>query len=97
MASLSVYKRNSIYMDITKLIETIGELGLEDTLEKYYDKPVEKETKSIVAGPSFLQFLSNIAKIHIAPGDVIALKYGSNVKFYMLSTTGTWDEILRLS
>jgi hypothetical protein len=97
MAILRVYKRNSTFMDITQLIENLSQLGLTNALEKYYNKPVERETKSIVAGPSFLQFLDNLFKIHITPGDVIELEYGNNIKYYMLSTTGTWDEILKLN
>lgn len=96
MAILRVYKRNSTFMDITRLIENLSQLGLTNALEKYYNKPVERETKSIVAGPSFLQFLDNLFKIHITPGDIIELEYGSSIKYYMLSTTGTWDEILKL-
>jgi hypothetical protein len=84
-------------MDMTQLIENLSQVGLTSALEKYYVKPVERETKSIVAGPSFLQFLDNLFKIHITPGDVIELEYGNNVKYYMLSTTGTWDEILKLN
>ena len=46
---------------------------------------------------SFLQFLDNLFKIHITPGDIIELEYGNNMKYYMLSMTGTWDEILKLN
>ena len=97
MATLRVYKRNSTLMDITQLIENLSQIGLTNALEKYYDKPVERQTKSIVAGPSFLQFLDNLFKIHITTGDIIELEYGNNIKYYMLSTTGTWDEILKLN
>ena len=54
-------------------------------------------TKSIVTGPSFLQSLDNSFKTHITLGDIIELKYGNNIKYYMLSTSGTWDEIAKLS
>jgi hypothetical protein len=97
MALLKVYKRNSIFMDTTQLIENLSQLGLGNALEKYYNKPKERETKSIVAGPSFLQFLNNLFQIQITPGDIIELEYGNNIKYYMLSMTGTWDEILKLS
>ena len=97
MAILRVYKRNSIFIDITHLIENLSQIGLGMALEKYYDKPAERETKSIVAGPSFLQFLDNLFHIHITPGDIIELEYGNNIKYYMLSMTGTWDEILKLN
>jgi len=97
MAILRVYKRNSIFMDITQLIENLSQLGLTNALEKYFNKPIERETKSIVAGPSFLQFLDNLFKTHITPGDIIELEYGNSIKYYMLSTSGTWDEILKLN
>lgn len=97
MAILRVYKRNSTFMDITQLIESLSQLGLTSALEKYYDKPIERMTKSIVAGPSFLQFLDNLFKTHITPGDIIELEYGNSIKYYMLSTSGTWDEILKLN
>ena len=70
---------------------------LGNALEKYYDKPVQRETKSIEAGPSFLLFLNNLFQSHITPGDIIELEYGNNIKYYMLSMTGTWDEILKLT
>jgi hypothetical protein len=54
MAILRIFKQKSVDMDISKLVETISQSGLEDGLQKFYDKPLEKETKSIVAGPSFL-------------------------------------------
>ncbi len=58
MAILRVYKRNSIFIDIIYLIENLSQIGLGNALEKYYDKPAERETKSIVPSPSFLQFLA---------------------------------------
>ena len=36
MAILRVYKRNSTFMDITQLIESLSQLGLTNALEKYY-------------------------------------------------------------
>jgi hypothetical protein len=65
-------------------------------LEKYYNKPYEKEAKSIVAGPSFLQFLNKLFHIQISAGDIINLESASHSKFYMLSLSGTWDEIIKL-
>ncbi len=65
-------------------------------LEKYYEKPVEKQAKSIVAGPSFLQFLDRLFKIQITAGDIIQLSSADQCKYYMLSATGTWDEIIKL-
>ena len=96
MATLRVYKRNSTFAELATLVEEIGELGLNDTLQKYYSKPVEKEARSIVAGPSFLQFLNKLFQTQISAGDVIQFESGDTSKYYMLSTTGTWDEIIKL-
>ena len=97
MAILRIYKQKSVDIDLFKLVEAISETGLEDGLQKFYDKPLEKETKSIVAGPSFLQFLRNLFRVQIAGGDIIQFEHKSNSKYYMLSATGTWDEIIKLS
>ena len=96
MATLMVYKRNSKFIDLSELVEDLSSLGLEDTLQKYYNKPLEKQARSIVAGPSFLQFLNRLFQIQITAGDIISLESGDLGKFYMLSTTGTWDEIIKL-
>jgi hypothetical protein len=96
MAILRVYKRNSTFMDLSDLVEEISRLGLVDALQKYHNKPLEKEAKSIVAGPSFLQFLNKLFHIHILAGDIIQFESGNNSKYYMLSVTGTWDEIIKL-
>ena len=96
MAILRVYKRNSTFMDLSDLVEEISRLGLVDALQKYHNKPLEKEAKSIVAGPSFLQFLNKLFQIHISAGDIIQFESGNNSKYYMLSATGTWDEIIKL-
>ena len=45
MAILRVYKRNSTFMDITQLIENLSHLGLTNALEKYFNKPIERETE----------------------------------------------------
>lgn len=50
-------------MDLANLVEEISRLGLVDALQKYHNKPLEKEAKSIVAGPSFLQFLNKLFQI----------------------------------
>ena len=94
MATLRVYKRNSTFAELATLVEEIGKLGLNDTLQKYYSKPVEKEARSIVAGPSFLQFLNKLFQTQISAGDVIQFESGDTSKYYMLSTSGTWDEII---
>ena len=93
MAILRVYKRNSTFMDLSDLVEQISRLGLVDALQKYHNKPLEKEAKSIVAGPSFLQFLNKLFQIQISTGDIIQFESGNNSKYYMLSVTGTWDEM----
>ena len=96
MAILRVYKRNSIFIDLANLVEEISRLGLVDALQKYHNKPLEKQAKSIVAGPSFLQFLNKLFQIQISAGDIIQFESGNNSKYYMLSVTGTWDEIIKL-
>jgi hypothetical protein len=96
MAILRVYKRNSTFMDLADLVEEISNLGLVDALQKYHNKPLQKEAKSIVAGPSFLQFLNKLFRIQITTGDIIQFESGNNSKYYMLSVTGTWDEIIKL-
>ena len=83
-------------MDLANLVEEISRMGLVDALQKYYNKPLEKEAKSIVAGPSFLQFLNKLFQIQISAGDIIQFESGNNSKYYTLSVTGTWDEIIRL-
>lgn len=96
MATLRVYKRNSIFIDLAHLVEAISESGLENELQKFYNKPLEKVSKSIVAGPSFLQFLNNLFQVQVSAGDIINFEHGNRTKYYMLSMTGTWDEIVRL-
>jgi hypothetical protein len=85
-----------MFMDLPELVDQISSLGLVDALQKYYDKPFEKEAKSIVAGPSFLQYLNKLFKILISAGDIIQFDSGNTSKYYMLSTAGTWDEIIKL-
>ena len=96
MAILRVYKRNSTFMDLSNLVEEISRLGLVDALQKYHNKPVEKEAKSIVAGPSFLQFLNKLFQVQISAGDIMQFESANDTKYYMLSVTGTWDEIIKL-
>ena len=96
MAILRVYKRNSTFIDLANLVEEISSLGLVDALQKYHNKPLEKQAKSIVAGPSFLQFLNKLFQIQISAGDIIQFESENNSKYYMLSVTGTWDEIIKL-
>jgi hypothetical protein len=89
MALLSVYKRNSTFIDVADLVEEISSLGLNDALQKYHNKALQREVKSIVAGPSFLQFLNKLFQIQIATRDIIQFESGDNSKYYMLSATGT--------
>lgn len=96
MAKLRVYKRNSEFIDLVDLVGEISSLGLNEGLQKYYNSPLEKEAKNIVAGPSFLQFLNRLFQIQIASGDIINLESESHAKYYMLSISGTWDEIIEL-
>ena len=96
MAILRIYKQKSVDIELSKLVEAISETGLEECLQKFYGRPLEKETKSIVAGPSFLQFLRNLFRVQIAGGDLIQFEHKTHSKYYMLSATGTWDEIIKL-
>lgn len=96
MATLTVYKKNSQFIDIVNLVEELGSVGLTNVLEKYYNKPLEREVNSIVAGPSFLEFLNKLFQVLITTGDIIYLESGDHSKYYMLSATGTWDEIIKL-
>lgn len=96
MANISVYKRNSKFIDLSDLVEELSNLGLIDTLGKHYNKPIEMEARSIVAGPSFLQFLNRLFQIQLTTGDIIQLQCEDHSKYYMLSATGTWDEIIKL-
>src|SRR5687768_18610118 len=92
MAKLKVYKRNPKFIDLVELVEDISSIGLVEGLEKYYNKPFEKEAKSIVAGPSFLQFLNRLFHIQITTGDIIHLESADHSKYYMLSAAGTWED-----
>ncbi len=83
-------------MDLTNLVEEISRSGLVDALQKYHNKPLEKEAKSIVAGPSFLQYLNRLFQIQISAGDIIQFESGNTSKYYMLSATGSWDEVIKL-
>jgi hypothetical protein len=96
MALLRIYKRNSVFIDVAELVEEISTLGIAEAMQKYHNKPLEKEAKNIVAGPSFLQFLNKLFKIHLITGDIIQFESENNSKYYMLSATGTWDEIIKL-
>ena len=96
MATIRVHKRNSTFVDLADLVEQLGDMGLQDTLKKYYNKPFEHEAKSIVAGPSFMQYLNKLFKIQIAAGDILQFESDNHNKYFMFSQTGTWDEIVKL-
>jgi hypothetical protein len=96
LAVIRVYKRNSTFVELPSLVEELSNIGLIETLKKYYDKPFEHEAKSIVAGPSFMQFLNKLFKTQIAAGDILQFESDKHDKFFMFSLTGTWDEIIKL-
>jgi hypothetical protein len=96
MASIRIYKRNSTFVELSTLVEELSNIGLTETLKKYYNTPMEHEAKSIVAGPSFMQFLNKLFKTQIAAGDILQFESDKHDKFFMFSLTGTWDEIIKL-
>ncbi|HKG70934.1 MAG TPA: hypothetical protein VKA87_03490 [Nitrososphaeraceae archaeon] len=96
MAIIRVYKRNSTFVELPSLVEELSNIGLHDTLKKYYNEPVEHKAKSIVAGPSFMQYLNKLFKIQIAAGDILQFESDKHDKFFVFSLTGTWDEIIKL-
>ena len=96
MATIRVYKRNATFVELSNLVEELSNIGLSDTLKKYYDKPFEHEARSIVAGPSFMQFLNKLFKTQIAAGDILQFESGNQNKYFMFSMSGTWDEIIKL-
>ncbi|MBV9179288.1 MAG: hypothetical protein JO297_19830 [Nitrososphaeraceae archaeon] len=62
-----------------------------DAIQKYHNKALEKEAKSIVAGPSFLQFLNKLFQIRISTGDIIQfdLRVAANTICYQQLGHGT--------
>jgi hypothetical protein len=96
MATIRVYKRNPTFVELPSLVEELSNVGLTETLKKYYNKPFEHEAKSIVAGPSFMQFLNKLFKTQIAAGDILQFESDNHNKYFMFSLTGTWDEIVKL-
>ena len=83
-------------MELPSLVEELSNIGLPDTLKIYYSKPVEHEAKSIVAGPTFIQYLNKLFRMQIAAGDILQFESDKHDKFFMFSMTGTWDEIIKL-
>jgi hypothetical protein len=96
MATIKIYKRNATYVDLAHLVEELSNIGLTEILKKYYNKSLEHEAKSIVAGPSFIQFLNKLFKTQIAAGDILQFESGNHDKYFMFSLSGTWDEIVKL-
>jgi hypothetical protein len=96
MARIRVHKRNATFVDLADSVEELGNIGLGEGLKKNYNKPLEHEAKSIVAGPSFMQYLNKLFKIQIAAGDILQFESNSQDKYFMFSLTGTWDEIIKL-
>ena len=96
MARIRLHKRNTTFVDLADLVEELGNIGLGEALKKYYSKPLEHEAKSIVAGPSFMQYLNKLFKTSIAGGDILQFESSSQDKYFMFSLTGTWDEIIKL-
>ncbi|MFL6366478.1 MAG: hypothetical protein ACJ719_14900 [Nitrososphaeraceae archaeon] len=96
MATIRLYERNSTFVELPFLVEELSNIGLPDTLKKYYNEPVEHTAKSIVAGPTFIQYLNKLFKTQIAAGDILQFESEGHDKFFMFSLTGTWDEIIKL-
>ena len=96
MAAVKIFKRNETFVELSNLVEELSNIGLTETLKKYYKKPMEHEARSIVAGPSFIQFLNKLFKVQIAAGDILQFESANNSKYFMFSLSGTWDEIVEL-
>lgn len=96
MAKIRVHKRNTTFIDLSDLVQEVGNIGLTEILRKYYNQPFEHEAKSIVAGPSFMQYLNKLFKTQITAGDILQFESGNASKYFMFSHTGTWDEIIKL-
>jgi len=96
LAVVRIYKRNEKFVELTNLVEDLSNIGLAETLKKYHNKPMEHEAKSIVAGPSFIQFLNKLFRVQIAAGDILQFESSDHDKYFMFSLTGTWDEIIKL-
>jgi hypothetical protein len=96
LATIRLYKRNSSFVELPVLVEELSNIGLNDTLKKYYNEPVEHAAKSIVAGPTFIQYLNKLFKTQVAAGDILQFESDRHDKFFMFSLTGTWDEIIEL-
>jgi hypothetical protein len=96
LATILLYKRDSSFVELPSLVEDLSNIGLADTLKKYYNEPIEHKAKSIVAGPTFIQYLNKLFKTQIAAGDILQFESDRHNKFFMFSLTGKWDEIIKL-
>ena len=92
--TIRVYKRNSKFVDPAELIEGINSLTLVEKLQNYYNSPLETEVKDVSLDTNLLKLLKQIFQIQISSGDIVNLESESNSKYYMLSLSGTWDEII---
>ena len=77
-----------MFMDLADLVEEISTLAVVGALQKYHNMTFEEEAKSIVAWPSFLQYLNRLYQIQISAWDIIQFESGNTSKYYMLSTNG---------
>jgi hypothetical protein len=59
MAKIRVYKRNSTFVELSNLVEELSNIGLTESLRKYYNTPLEHEAKNIIAPGDILQFESD--------------------------------------
>ena len=84
------------FVDLANLGEELSNMGLSEILKKCSDKPFGHEAKSMVAGPSFIQFLNKLFRIQIAGGDILQFESGNHDKYFMFSLSGTRDEIIKL-
>jgi hypothetical protein len=89
LARIRVYKRNAIFVNLADLADTVSKTGLTETLKKSYNPPFEHEAKSIVAGPSFIQYLNRLFKTQIVAGDILQFESSGQDKYFMFSLTGT--------
>jgi hypothetical protein len=59
-------------------------------MQKYYNKPLEHEAKSIVAGPSFMQFLNKLFNTQITAGDRLQFESDNQNKYFMFSLSNEY-------
>ena len=96
MAKIRICKRKTTFIDLNDLVQVISNIGLTETLKKYYNQQLEHDAKSIVAGPSFTQYLNRLFETQVSARDILQFESADHIKFFMFSLTGTWDEIIKL-